>query len=907
MKSFLKKVLDQLIASSHPLEDIWIILPSKRAGSYLKHLLKTTTTYSGFTPNVISTEEFIVKITGLHSLDNTNTLFKFYKTYTQLTPKEEQEDFETFYGWAQTLIYDFNEIDRYLINSETFFNYLADIKDLEHWSLAQPQTELVHHYLKFWNRLPQYHQHFVQQLLQQKEAYQGLIYRKAAEEISPFLKTTDNHFVFAGFNALNNAEQKIIQTILAQNRGDIYWDIDQVFLEDKQHDAGLFIRTYKNNWPIYTEQKKNFKWIGTHYNTPKEIEFIGIPKNIGQAKYIGNLLQTEGHQQSAVVLNDEGLLFPLLNTLPKKIDKVNITMGLPLSKTPVAAFFELLFKLQQEDTENLYYKNVLDLLDHPLINRALPKESEKIQHEIIQQNKAFIHREELLQDTQDEAKKILDLCFKNHHQNIPDLLKGIGELIQLLRPKQPEKETLLSEYLYHFHGLFQKLNNLISSHNPIRQIKTLQRIYNDLLDSETLDFSGSPFDGLQIMGMLETRVLDFETLIISSVNEGVLPAGKSTNSFIPYDLKRQYGLPTYKEKDAVYTYHFYRLLQRAKKVYILYNTEKSGLNAGEKSRFITQLEVEAPSSFTLRHTAAHAPVNPIKNELASIPKNDEILALLIRQVAKGFSPSALTTYIRNPLDFYKKYVLHIGDQEEVEETVAANTLGTVVHNTLENLYTPLIGKTLQKEDIEAMYSQIETEVKRQFKENYSDAPLEEGKNKIIFEVAKRYVYNFLKFEEKRIAQHRIKILYIESGELRQQIEIPELDFPIYIRGRVDRVEEIDGKVRVIDYKTGKVKPEDLKLSEPELLITDKTYNKAFQVLCYASMLRQNHGYQHVEAGIISFKNLGKGFMPFIYQKADSKEKTSEIDKNVVNLFIRELKLLITEIFDSTSSFQEKEM
>jgi len=908
MKSFLKEVLDYYLEKTDKkLENTTFILPGKRAGSFLKHLLKIQTDYKGFTPEILSIEELISQISGLKNLDNTNTLFRFYQSYLEFTPKKEQEDFETFYGWAQTLIHDFNEIDRYLIPTKSFFNYLSEIKNIEHWSVAQPQTEIVKNYLKFWNKLSKYHTHFVENLLKNKEAYQGLSYRKSVDFIGDFLQGNKNHFVFIGFNALNNAEQKIIQHILKQKRGEIFWDIDEYFFKIKNHQTARFIKKYKEKWTFYAEEKNEFKWISDNYRKDKNIEIIGIPQNIGQAKYVGQILQNSDLKNTAVILNEEDLLFPVLNSLPDKVKKVNITMGLALDKTPPASLFEILFKIQNDENSNLYYKDVLDVLTHPTIKKSLKNTADETREEIIFQNQVFIKKESILENVNAKEKEILKICFTNYKNDIQEFISQLILLTELLRPENTAKNELEIQYLYHFNIVFKKLSNLLEKYNPITKIKAFQRVYKDLLQTESLDFSGTPFDGLQIMGMLESRVLDFETIILTSVNEGILPGGKSANSFIPNDLKYQYKLPTYKEKDAVYTYHFYRLLQRAKNIYILYDAETSGLNAGEKSRFITQLEVESPKNHQVKINTINPKINSKKEEeKEEFIKTSQVLDLLKKQAAKGFSPSALTTYIRNPLDFYKNYILKIKEEDEVEEIVSAKTLGTVVHDVLEDFYKKFENRNVEVSDIDQMIAEIEVEVEKKFKKLYSKAPLSEGKNLIIFEVAKRFLKNFLLQEKRTIKKDKLTILHIESDNLKQKIDFPEFDFPVYIQGKVDRVDELGKQIRVVDYKTGKVENSNLKVKDFELLTEEDKYNQAFQVLCYASMLQNKRSLKNIQAGIISFKNLKSGFMPFKYDDKEKGKNITEIDENTLDLFQKELKALIREIFNPEIPFKERE-
>ncbi len=910
MQTFLDDVLNQFaLRPDSQWANTIIVLPSKRAGSFFKYLFKTKLRYNGFTPEVWSIEEFIAEITQLKLLDNTRSLFKFYQTYITLTDKVDQEDFDTFYGWAQTLIYDFNEIDRYNITTEKFYNYLGDVQTIEHWSIAQPQTEMVKNYLKFWKRLPEYHTHFVHSILAQKEAYQGLMYRRAAAEISTYLSRTDKQITFAGFNALNASEQIIIQKILEAKRGEVFWDIDHYFFSDPQHDAGLFLRQHFHKWPYYSQSKADFNWLQKHYTQPKNITCIGLPKNIGQIKYVGRLLETVDLNNTAVVLNDEGLLLPLLNSLPSNVTKANVTMGLPLAQTPLASLFELIFKIQSEDLSRIYYKNVLELINHPSIRLIIDNTDEHLQEHIISKNLVFLTAEQILKLAADQSRPLLKLCLTDYTSDIHRFTTAMIELTEILRPQNQSEYAIETEYIFHFNRLFKKIKNLLTDNNPIQSIQALGRIYQDTLKTETIDFSGSPHQGLQIMGMLETRVLDYDTVILTSVNEGVLPGGKSANSFIPYDLKKMYGLPTYKEKDAIYAYHFYRLLQRAKNVYLLYDSDES--SNGEPSRFITQIQVDNLPQHQLKSIFIQPNTKTISIDAPVITKTEKVLDILKKQAAKGFSPSALTSYIRNPLDFYKQYVLGIRDEEEVEETIAANTLGTIVHDTLENFYKPFEGRALTSADVKKMEPKIAAEVLTQFHKTYGkSAPITTGKNLITFEVAKRYVANFLKSELKLLQKHKLEILHIESDALHRPIELPELDFPVAIRGRVDRVDCLDGLIRIVDYKTGKVETKHLNLKDWDELIADYKFSKAFQVLTYASMLQHSKNYKHVEAGIISFKNLKAGFMPFTLVEKDEDNKTkksSEIDQNLLDLFHDKLKTLICEIFNPDVPFIEKEV
>lgn len=918
MVSFIKNVLIDLKAKGLNLEELIFVLPSKRAGVYLKHQLSGLLEAPMFSPQIMSIEEFVEELSGLQSLPNTELLFRLYDTYKGLTKTSDLEPFDSFSKWAQILLQDFNEIDRYLIPQEQIFDYLHAIKELNHWSLEADQTDLIKNHLKFWKRLKEYYLAFTESLLQTKQGYQGLIYREAAENLDTYIENTnDIKHVFIGFNALNESESRIIQGLLQSENAKIYWDIDETFLNDDIHDAGLFTRAHKKNWNYFKNQ--SFNWATAHYSEQKNIQVIGIPKLIGQAKYIGQILKeiTIGNKNLsnvAVILGEENLLIPVLNSIPKSITKLNVTMGLPLRNVPLASFFEHLFNLHKNDTSSFYYKDVTTLLSHPSVYPLFDLESGNTSRHLLahiqKNNLVYISPAQLLQ-LAPSHKDLLTLLFKPWEDKSVIALEHCTELIFRMKANydgNKQNNNLELEYLYRFNTLFNQISELNSNYEHLNSIGTLHSIYKELLSSETLDFKGEPLEGLQIMGMLESRVLDFETVIISSVNEGILPSGKTNNSFIPFDVKVENKLPTYKEKDAVYTYHFYRLLQRAKNVYILYNTEIDALKGGEKSRFITQLEIE--DIHQIKHTIVSPDVPVIEKKLKQIPKTPLVISSLKNLASKGFSPSSLTNYMRNPIDFYHEKILGIKQFDEVEENIAANTLGSVIHNTLEDFYKPLEGGLLTLNHLRIFKSKIKGTVTKHFKDLYKDGDFTKGKNLIIFEIAQRYISNFINSEiESLKSGDIIKIIAIEADE-KIEIEIEDLNFPIKLTGKVDRIDEFNGVTRVIDYKSGKVEQNKVEIVNWEALTTDyDKYSKSFQVLCYAYMMYQKKLISlPIEAGIISFKNLNAGFLKFGKKASQySRSKDQLISEDTLNNFEVELKKLISDICNPDIDFIEKEL
>ncbi|WP_235906040.1 PD-(D/E)XK nuclease family protein [Patiriisocius marinistellae] len=881
-------------------------MPSKRSGGFLLNYIKKHSKKTVFAPRIISIETFIEYLSGINIIDTTTLLFKSYQVYLTLDTIKEKESFDSYSNWASTLLGDFNEIDRYLIEQKPFFNYLSDIQDINHWYLKEDKTPLIEKYLAFWSSLDDFYTKLTTQLLKEKTAYQGLVYRKASENCEEYLNTNlEKKHVFLGFNALNSAEQNIVQTLIKNSKNEIIWDTDNYFFEDYGHSASLFLRSYKKKWDYY--QNKTFSFINDYYTKEKKIDIISTQKNIGQVKYIGKLLSTFSLQElekTAIILADEQLLLPLLHSLPANVQDVNITMGVPVKNLPFAIFFELLLQIKITETSVYYYKDVASLLNHPFLHKIIPTATKYIS-EVKMSNATHISVEDILKGIGESTSvSIVNAIFKPWKTT----QEAITNCLLLIDNIKEFKHTKLDSLaLFELHAIFSKIEVLNNEYPYLKTIKTIQQFYNELITTTTIDYQGDAYNGLQIMGVLESRVLDFENIIITSVNEGILPSGKSNASFITYDLKSHYGLPKYTEKDAIYTYHFTHMLQRAKNITLLYNTHSEGMNAGEKSRFITQLEIDNLPNHTINHYNVAPKITIGKKQLKSVNKTPDVINRLKEIAAKGFSPSALTNYIRNPIDFYFQSILKIREIDEVEETVAANTLGTIIHDTLEILYTPLKGSLLTSEILKTLKKEIHPEVTKQFKKTFEGGDFTKGKNLLIFEVAKKYVSNFIDFEIKDIqAGNEIMIIQLEE-KLKAPIIVPELDFPIYIGGKVDRVDSYNGTLRIIDYKTGKVNQGDIEIINWEDLTDDYSYSKAFQVLAYALMYNHKKTITNTEAGIISFKNLGAGFLKFGTKEKSRGPKNQVITQEILTLFEEQLVSLITEICNPNNPFIEKEL
>ncbi|HQV35142.1 MAG TPA: PD-(D/E)XK nuclease family protein, partial [Flavobacterium sp.] len=572
--SFLSLLAKHILANhSFEMESLTVVLPNKRARVFLLEELKQTIQSNSFAPRIISIEDFIQEIASIRTLDSIELLFEFYSVYLSITNKNEEQSFEQFSNWGKTLLQDFNEIDRYLLSPNHVFSYLKEIEAIKRWNLElQDKTRLIENYLQFWDNMPLYYDSFYKHLLNKGIGYQGLIYREAVENLNHFSNTIGNHhFIFAGFNALNKAEEMIFQHLLSIEKATVLWDAEETFLNDPYHDAGLFARKIKKSWPFY--KNNPYQWIFNEFKEPKNIQIMGTPKTIGQAKLAADIIQTIAGQQPlekvAIVLGEENILIPLLNSLPNSVSHLNITMGYSGKNNPAQLLLSKLFKMHQnafkrsQSSYVFYYKDVLEVLQNPLVEPFV--NAKTLVNQINQYNYTFISHVKLV-EMYNQSNSFFQLLFEKWSANpvqILDTLTTVLLQIKHFLESEDSKDKITNSFVYAIFKIINKLSTYCSEHNYITSIEGLHGLYKQIIDLAEVSFEGEPLQGLQIMGVLESRVLDFETVIITSMNEGVFPAGKSQNSFIPLDVKRELGLPTFKEKDAIYTYHFYHLLQRA--------------------------------------------------------------------------------------------------------------------------------------------------------------------------------------------------------------------------------------------------------------------------------------------------------------------------------------------------------
>lgn len=906
MTSFLDTLLDEMPGWQTQPESLAFILPSKRAGFFLKNRMAQKAGGTQWVPDIWSIEDFVSDVAGLRYAPLLHSLFRLYEVYNELHPGTP-EPFADFAKWAPTLLQDYNETDRYLVDAHALFTYLTALKELRQWMPEGQTTELIERRTAFWRRLGPVYERFRKSLLAEGMGYQGQVYREAVSELPAYLENTPGKtFVFAGFNALNAAEDSLIQQVLEAGRGVVFWDADTHYLENPLHDAGLFLRRYRAQWPGL---KKTLRGTGAYLQTPKEIHLIGVPKAVSQARYCGRILEElqetgpEAIRKTALVLGDESLLNPLLHSIPKDIPTVNITMGYPLNNVPLAPLFRQLFRLwEQYDGKSWRIHSLLDLISNPFLRpwfTACGYDPEKTRSRILVENTIRATPETLTH--LGVPAEIQQHLFPPGAINPPRFI-ALGQrlILELKSVALRLKDKMVLEYLRHFYRIFNQLSDLCAQYAYVNTLQALELLFEQVVTEGQLDFQGEPLEGLQLMGMLESRNLDFDTVILTSVNEGILPSGKTQQSFIPFDVKKAYGLPTYKEKDAIYTYHFYRLLQRARRVFILYNTQADVLEGGEPSRFIEQLRTDPQLSPFIQERMVVPDMGQTPQSNVRIAKDAHLLSRLAELGSSGFSPTSLSRYIKDPMEFYRRNILKIPESETLEETVAANTFGTVLHHALEKLYNPWKNKILTAEGVEDMIRSAPGQIHQAFTHHYLKKGQPHGKNLIALHVLEQQLIQYLEQERHLIQNHQVEILGVEDPVTRI-IPIPGLDFEVRLKGILDRVERVDGQLRIIDYKSGSVLPSDLRIDAWDTLCSDPKRAKAFQLLCYAWMYGMPADAQPLKAGIVSFRNLQEGRQWFGL-RGESRYAREFLEIADLDAFEAQLHRLILELFSTEVPF-----
>ncbi|MCB2208539.1 MAG: PD-(D/E)XK nuclease family protein [Bacteroidetes bacterium] len=924
MKKFLEKVAEEILGiedSRHT--GLAVVLPNKRSEIFLKNYLKEKTTETFWLPEFYTTDEFIVQHSGLYQLDPILIYFELYDIHKELLAGEAMP-IEDFLNWAPIMLSDFNDIDLYQADAANVFKHLTEAKAIEQWNLSgQPLTALQSDYLAFYQSLFNYYTSLRSRLIAKKSGYKGMIYQYLAENMETLIKTSQNKaYICVGFNALSKAEKDIFSYLKDHFKTTFYWDADAYYMQPEaygltQMEAGRFIRELIKEWKL-----KDVKWIGTDLiESKKQIHIHGISKPVGQVKYAGKQLSTwfekkkvaPDQMDTAIVLADENLLLPLLHSLPDLVVEgrkitYNITMGYPLKNSGLSRFIQqwlaLVVKAEEHKNKKYATDTLINLLKSATIKKLFENGASDSRKSIIKDltisNQMFMdisNIRKIVESKKNELlSRLLTILLKDNIRADEFILSMI-ELVQLLASRITEEEKkenpIQGEQINLVFGIIKKLQSLLLNLSTEISLKALQKILIQLFRSSEISLKGEPLKGIQIMGMLETRNLDFKNIIFLSANEGLLPKSSNPESFIPFDIRYANHLPLPKEQNDVATYHFYRLLQRANNVSILYNTDSDKLGSGEKSRFILQLENELSKinpSIRVKNHLTNVGIEKIPvTHAISIKKDTDILKRIADKGNSGLSASALIVYRNCSLKFYFREILKLEENSKIASEIEFNIFGNAIHNVLEDMYKQFIGKLIDPDILKQKMTEIDGLLKNAFHENYEGGHIATGKNFLIYEVAKKYIEQFIKVETEDPLTAEKQIVGLEEKiEIRFQVE----DNEVKLKGYLDRVEKLkDETIRIIDYKTGRVEPGDLVLKDWDE-IADKKKDKLFQLLFYAFLYQKKYKPVHIpELGIYSLRMRSCGL---IKPKLPDEE----------NYFEAYLAGLIHEIFDPSLSFEQ---
>ena len=905
MESFLEQTAAYIYASyKDKLDRVCVVSPNRRAALYLRKYLARLIDKPVWLPEMLTIEDFVVKHSGYTLADTLTLLFELHAVHTKIEG-ENSQSFEKFMHWGQMLLGDFNEVDLYLADPKQLYSYLSDDKTLELWNPSgEPLTEFEKSYLSFFSSMKIYYSELHDFLKKENLAWQGMAYRKLAEETEWMNTIAYEKIFFIGFNALTKAEEIITTRLERMGKAEMLWDSDSYYVDNPIHEAGRFLRQY-----MKYSSKGEYHWKGDYFKeNAKQIIIRGVPNKVSQAKEAGRLIsrllkENKDLTGTALVLADETLLLPVLNAIPEASGDFNVTMGFSLTYTPLFSLIDSIFGMHATSVqvsagkaEPLFYtKELLRLLMHPYIARlgggygatntlALKLRESKLPFQSA--NTIITAYKHSGVTTDSKMIEFLALLLDKSWQLTSGALENMTLLTESLKlafpqPKENSAQGDLPiehEYFFALARLIFRLRKMYSQYEALNNIETLRQIMLQLMKLEKIPFYGEPLKGIQIMGMLETRTLDFDRVILLGANDDLLPGARKHDSFIPYNIKTEFGIPIHTDKDAVMAYHFYRLLQRSKDVWMFYNTEPNSLGGGDKSRFILQLKEELtrtnPNTIIDMGILSLPAAGKPDKEGISITKTGDVNLLLAKLADSGFSHTSLSKYVNCSLQFYFSVVLKLTETEEIEETIDASVMGTVIHDVLHILYQDYINELIAPEHIRMMIKKVPDITHRVLRENKKfKGSYADGKNLLIVKVAQLYVINYLK-KELSVIQEGKEPLFIRELEKEFSFQLPIDDAGkedgkrlINIKGLIDRIDQTGETLRLIDYKSGNVDArKELKLKAAEELLTDPGKSKALQLLIYKFLIGKNTeiikgSHTQILPGIISLRKFGSYLMP----------------------------------------------
>ncbi|MEG0927393.1 PD-(D/E)XK nuclease family protein [Chryseobacterium sp.] len=888
---FLNKIIHELLDQNPDLSAFNIILPGKRPIVFIRQILEENN-YSGFLPNFFTVEELINTIADKQVIQGIPLWLFSFDVYRSLN-LIPNDDFAEFLKWFPTLQKDWDDILKFSDNDQAVLQYMFDEERIKEWAqdLGEDDDVPRKKFLNFWQNMNVFLPTLKERLKDKNWATSGMIHEAAKASIVDFAKNTSEQFVFCGFNAFTPVEEKLVRSLLQWNKAQCFFQADRYFFDDERQEAGKFLRNHKT-WKEFDDNRA-FQWIEDDFNQPKKIKVYEVSGNVTQTKVLPEIfkeINNKTYSNTAVVLLDENLLPASLDVM-HGVDNLNITMGFPLKNLSFSNAVKRLFYLQKQLEKNkssYYYRDIFPILEE------LPKSPEDEQ--VINDFKTKIEERNIVYISRKLLQELLgSLSYFGLLQKATSTSVYLDVLIDFCQKvKWLEIDDIQYENVSHFENAFRIIKNQLTPYNIEIKMETLEILINQHINSESIDFQGEPLRGLQIMGLLETRLLNFENVILLSVNEGKLPLGNSQNTYIPFDIRRFFDLHTFLENDSIYAYHFYRLIQDAKNVHLLYNALSSGVNTGEKSRFITQIEME--SSHEIEHLIIENSSEPIATKPIEIFKT-EIVQERLQKWKEKVSASHLTSYLYNPIDFYLSKILNTSESDEIEEELSVKNYGNLVHYSLQEVYEVLKGKVLKESDLKDSVKAIDRYIEIAIEKlKHQPEFYEKGMNYIHKAIAKKVIENVLNHDLELVQQgNKLEIIDIERRFENVEFYLDGND-KISFLGFIDRIDKLNGTLRIIDYKTAKIKNLNVKIDENN--VEDYFHNsdrkQALQLCIYhyvVQHLPEFWGFP-IETGIWSFAEAKKGMISLQFDKGD------------IDDAMKSVKSLILEILNPDINFVE---
>ncbi len=905
------------------LKDTIIVLPNRRAGLFLRRQLVNRLESSTWLPQILSIEEAVSSWSGFKLIDNTDLIFELLKIHFSME-SDNPESLATFVPYGLQMIRDFEEVDNYLVDSQAVFSFLSEAKAIERWHPDDsPLSAYEIQYLRFFKKLGDYHKKLTDFMEEQKLAYYGFMVRKLAEMSSEQLmkQLESNNIIFAGFSILTRAEEEIIAKLHEIDKATVYWNIDDYLIKETnfgKHEGGASLRDFFARKSTLEPDIMYSRLL----ESEKEIQFIAVSSNIGQTFALGSKLaqNSRSHESTAVIPVDEKLMVPLLHAIPTEIEQFNVTMGIPFTQGALYDLIQNLLNIavfrQKYANRNLIPLEYLTLIVHNgfstlFFNKSLHNDLHLFHQKLLTIGTTMISYEDLEKyaaEVSEEAKEFIHALWKLSDVNPATYLEQLYDfLIQFISINKIDFTTAKSQLLYEqlvvARQIVSRLAHLLEKITSKIDFKAIFLLFNHLTKAYSVRLTGEPINGMQIMGMLESRNLDFEEIHLLSANEDILPASMAADSLIPSDIRREFGMPTISEKQQIYAFHFFQLLSYPSKVYLYYNTEPDILGGGEMSRFLLQLKHELqrlnPQLKISEELYVQKSIPKQLKSVISFEKTDKVLQKIRAQLERGLSPSSLAMYFKCPLRFYLMKVLGIEEFRAPDDAIPMNILGTVVHNSLENLYEPYVNDIISEDILETIKANTPSMVEKVFNDEYPGGYTGHAYNKLAFEIAKRFVERVVEFElNKRINQEEIRLISLEN-KISHTLQFENI--AVNLHGYIDRIDANIESINIIDFKTGKVEDSEVKISDFEDFKNPKR-EKALQLAIYTYLVNQNRAAldlpedMPLKASVLSLRSISKGLMSMNYPD------TMNLDEAIPEL----IKSVVETLLDSNTPISQTE-